>query len=85
MTEADTGIVTVREALNLALSDLMEEDERVFLLGEDIADPMGGSYKITAGLSGKFGSHRVINSPISETAIVGAGIGSALDGRRPIV
>ncbi|MCL6505799.1 MAG: hypothetical protein K6T59_02140, partial [Bryobacteraceae bacterium] len=63
----------------------MERDERVFLLGEDIADPFGGSYKVTLGLSSEFGVERVRNTPISEMAIVGSGIGAAIQGMRPIV
>lgn len=75
---------TMRDALNLALDEALESDPRVFLLGEDIADPMGGSYKITAGLSTKYGSDRVRNTPISEAGIVGSAIGAALVGLRPV-
>lgn len=75
---------TMREALQTALSDALEADDDVFLLGEDIADPMGGSYKITAGLSTRFGTERVRNTPIAEAAIVGAAIGASLVGKRPV-
>lgn len=75
---------TVRQALNLALRHALEEDKRVFLIGEDIADPMGGDYKITAGLSTDFGTERVRNTPIVEGGIVGAAIGAALAGMRPV-
>ena len=68
--------ITMREALRQALDEELTRDERVFLLGEDIADPMGGSYKITLGLSTKHGTERVRNTPISEQAIVGAGVGA---------
>jgi pyruvate dehydrogenase E1 component beta subunit len=74
----------MREALNLALDHALESDESVFLLGEDIADPMGGSYKVTAGLSTKHGVERVRNTPIAEAGLVGAAIGAALAGMRPV-
>jgi pyruvate dehydrogenase E1 component beta subunit len=77
--------MTMREALNLALEQALAKDARVFLLGEDIADASGGGVLgVTAGLSTKFGDDRVIDTPISEAAIVGAAIGAALDGRRPV-
>lgn len=77
--------VLMRDALREALDEEMARDERVFIMGEDIADPMGGSYKITLGLSTKYGTHRVRNTPISEIAIVGAGVGAAITGMRPVV
>ena len=61
----------------------MERDPSVFLLGEDIG-PYGGAFKVTAGLQEKFGEERVIDTPISEAAIVGAAIGAALMGMRPV-
>jgi len=73
-----------RAALQLAHRHAMEADPDVFVLGEDIADPMGGSYKITLGLSEAFGTDRVRNTPISEAGIVGAAVGAALAGKRPI-
>lgn len=79
-----TRTMTMREALNLSLVHALERDPRVFLIGEDIADPMGGSFKITDGLSTTFGANRVRNTPISEAAIVGAAVGAALAGQRPI-
>lgn len=81
-TEARQG--TFREALQLAHRHAMEMDPDVIVMGEDIADPMGGSYKITLGLSSEFGEERVRNTPISEAAIVGAALGAALNGKRPI-
>lgn len=75
---------TLREALQQAHVDAMTADDRVFVLGEDVADPMGGSYKITLGLSERFGTSRVRNTPISEAAVVGAAIGAAIVGKRPI-
>lgn len=81
----DERKMTMREALNLALDQALAKDERVFLLGEDIADASGGGILgVTAGLSGKYGDDRVIDTPISEAAIVGAAIGAALDGRLPV-
>ncbi|WP_033292190.1 alpha-ketoacid dehydrogenase subunit alpha/beta [Amycolatopsis jejuensis] len=71
-------------AVNDALAIALETDARVFLLGEDIADPAGGTFKITKGLSDRFGTHRVRATPISETAIVGAAIGAAMQGLRPV-
>ncbi|GGM97935.1 alpha-ketoacid dehydrogenase subunit beta [Streptomyces fuscichromogenes] len=77
--------MTMREALNLALEQALARDERVFLLGEDIADASGGGILgVTNGLSTKYGEDRVIDTPISEAAITGAAIGAALDGRRPV-
>ncbi|SON58526.1 2-oxoisovalerate dehydrogenase subunit beta [Mycobacterium simulans] len=74
--------MTMREALNLALDQALEADDRVFLLGEDIADP--GASGPTAGLSTKYGHDRVLDTPISEAAIVGAAIGAAIDGLLPV-
>jgi pyruvate/2-oxoglutarate/acetoin dehydrogenase E1 component len=74
--------MTMREALNLALDQALESDHRVFLLGEDIADP--GASGPTAGLSTKYGHDRVLDTPISEAAIVGAAIGAAIDGLLPV-
>ena len=70
----------VGEALDIALG----RDQRVVLLGEDIADPAGGVVKTTAGLSSKYGRDRVRPTPIAESAIVGAAIGAALAGMRPV-
>jgi len=76
--------ILYREALNEALREEMERDERVFVLGEDVADPFGGVYKVTVGLSDVFGTDRVRNTPLSEVAIMGATLGSALTGMRPV-
>jgi 2-oxoisovalerate dehydrogenase E1 component len=73
-----------RQSLNAALRALLRERAEVILLGEDLHDPYGGAFKVTAGLSTEFAG-RVISTPISEAGIVGAGIGLALAGRRPIV
>src|ERR1700734_651306 len=74
--------MSMREALNLALDQALAADDRVFLLGEDIADP--GASGPTAGLSTKYGHDRVLDTPISEAAIVGAAIGAAIDGMLPV-
>jgi pyruvate dehydrogenase E1 component beta subunit len=76
--------VTVRDALNRALDDALARDERVLVLGEDVADPAGGVSGVTKGLSTKYGTERVLDTPISEAAIVGAAIGAALDGMLPV-
>jgi acetoin:2,6-dichlorophenolindophenol oxidoreductase subunit beta len=76
--------LTYREAVRDALGSAMRKDEDVFIMGEDIAE-MGGSMAVTQGLLEEFGPERVRNTPISEMAIVGAGIGAAMAGMRPIV
>ena len=76
--------LTYREAVRDALATAMRTDEDVFIMGEDIAE-MGGSMGVTQGLLGEFGPERVRNTPISEMAIVGAGIGAAMQGMRPVV
>lgn len=74
---------TYIEALREALWEEMEADERVFLLGEDIAT-YGGAFKLTAGFVERFGAERVVDTPIAEAGIVGAAIGAALMGLRPV-
>jgi acetoin:2,6-dichlorophenolindophenol oxidoreductase subunit beta len=76
--------LTYREAVRDALSRAMREDEDVFIMGEDIAE-MGGSMGVTQGMLAEFGAERVRNTPISEIAIVGTGIGAAMQGMRPVV
>ena len=76
--------LSYREAVRDALSRAMREDDDVFIMGEDIAE-MGGSMGVTHGMLAEFGPERVRNSPISEMAIVGAGIGAAMQGMRPVV
>ncbi len=76
--------LTYREAVRDALATAMRQDESVFIMGEDIAE-MGGSMGVTQGLLDEFGPERVRNTPISEMAIVGAGIGAAIAGMRPVV
>ena len=74
--------VTYREAINRALADELAEDDDVFVLGEDIA-AAGGVFKTTQGLLERFGSRRVLDTPISEQAIIGTAIGAAVHGLRP--
>jgi pyruvate dehydrogenase E1 component beta subunit len=76
--------ITYREAVRDGLVAAMRADEDVFIMGEDIAE-MGGSMAVTQGLLEEFGPERVRNTPISEMAIVGAGIGAAMAGMRPVV
>lgn len=76
-------VITYIDAITEALDQEMARDERVFLIGEDIG-LYGGVFKATKGLQKKYGEYRVIDSPISENLIVGAGVGSALAGMRPV-
>jgi acetoin:2,6-dichlorophenolindophenol oxidoreductase subunit beta len=76
--------LSYREAVRDALSRAMREDDRVFIMGEDIAE-MGGSMGVTQGMLDEFGPERVRNTPISEIALAGAGIGAAMQGMRPVV
>jgi pyruvate/2-oxoglutarate/acetoin dehydrogenase E1 component len=76
--------ISYREAVRDAMSQAMRRDDDVFIMGEDIAE-MGGSMGVTQGMLEEFGPDRVRNTPISEMAIVGAGVGAAIAGMRPIV
>lgn len=76
--------VTYLEAIREAQAHVLEKDERVFIYGQDIAGKFGGAFKATKGLAEKFPG-RVLNTPISEDAMVGTAIGAALEGMRPIV
>ena len=76
--------LTYREAVRDALSQAMRDDDRIFIMGEDIAE-MGGSMGVTSGMLAEFGAERVRNTPISEIAIVGAGIGAAIQGMLPVI
>ena len=87
------AIMTIRDAINLTIMEEMERDENVIALGEDIVGGMGteggpeaigGIWGATGGLYAKFGADRVIDTPISESAIVGTAAGAALTGKRPI-
>lgn len=71
-------------ALNTTFKELMQYDEKIYFIGEDVCDPYGGAFKISQGLSDLF-PDRVLNTPISEGALVGLGNGLALEGYRPII
>ncbi|MFP4686776.1 MAG: pyruvate dehydrogenase complex E1 component subunit beta [bacterium] len=73
-----------REALGLAISEEMERDENVFLIGEEV-DEYNGAYKVSRGLGEKFSDLRVVDTPISEAGFAGLGIGAAMAGLRPVV
>jgi 2-oxoisovalerate dehydrogenase E1 component beta subunit len=76
--------ITYLEAIRAALADSLADDRRVFLLGEDIGG-FGGAFGVTKGLLDEFGEHRVLDTPISEEGFVGAAIGAAWMGERPVV
>ncbi len=76
--------LTIREALNQAMAEEMERDDRVFLIGEEVAE-YDGAYKVSQGLLKRFGPKRVIDTPISETGFAGLAVGAAMYGLRPIV
>ena len=77
------ALLTYLEAIRLAMLEEMERDERVFVIGEDVGI-YGGAFRATQGFLEKFGETRVVDTPISETAIVGAAIGASLMGLRPV-
>lgn len=77
-------LIDMRQALNQAIDEEMQRDERVFILGEEVAE-YNGAYKVTKGLLDKWGPKRVIDTPISENGFAGLGIGAAMTGLRPIV
>lgn len=72
-------------AIRRTLKEEMEKNDKLFLLGEDIADPFGGIHNVTKGLTNVFGKERVINAPISEIVIAGAGVGAAISGMLPVI
>jgi pyruvate/2-oxoglutarate/acetoin dehydrogenase E1 component len=76
--------ITYREAVREAIREALRKDDRVFLMGEDVG-AYGGCYAVTKGLLQEFGPERIRDTPLSESAFVGAGIGAALGGMRPIV
>lgn len=79
-----TKEMTVREALNEAMSEEMEANPKVFVLGEEVAQ-YNGAYKVTKGLLDRFGEKRVIDTPITESGFAGLAVGAALAGLHPIV
>lgn len=78
------AVMTFREALNQAMDEEMARDERVFLLGEEVAE-YHGAYKVSKGLLAKYGPLRVLDTPITELGFTGLGVGAAMAGLRPIV
>ncbi len=76
--------ITYLKAINEALHEEMRRDENVFVMGEDVAE-LGGAFKVTEGLLDAFGPERVIDTPIAEALIVGAGVGAAMLGMRPVL
>jgi 2-oxoisovalerate dehydrogenase E1 component len=77
--------VVMVDAINHALSEEIEKNDKIYLFGEDVADAKGGVFTATKGLSTKFGFDRVFNSPLAEASIVGVATGMALAGLKPIV
>jgi len=78
------ALVEYREALGQAIAEEMERDERVFLMGEEVAE-YNGAYKVSKGLLARFGARRVIDTPISELGFTGVGVGAAMNGLKPII
>jgi pyruvate dehydrogenase E1 component beta subunit len=78
------ALMTYRDALRQAIDEEMDRDQRVFLMGEEVAE-YEGAYKVSQGLLGKYGPQRVIDTPITEESFTGVGIGAAMLGLRPIV
>ena len=78
------AVMTYREALNLALREEMQRDERVFVIGEEVG-LYEGAYKVTQGLLKDFGPKRIVDTPIAESGFTGIGIGAAMVGLRPVV
>lgn len=77
-------VLTYREALRAGIEQVLADDERVFLMGEDVGR-YGGCYGVSKGLFERFGEHRIIDTPLCESGFVGVGIGAALGGMRPII
>lgn len=84
MPDGNARIITFAQAINEALAEEMRRDERVFIIGEDIAEA-GTPFKVLSGLVQEFGTDRVIDSPISEPGITGLAVGAAMTGMRPVV
>jgi pyruvate/2-oxoglutarate/acetoin dehydrogenase E1 component len=76
-------VITYLEAVRNALADALRDDERVFLLGEDIG-AFGGAFKVTDGFVEEFGAERCIDTPLAESAIIGTAVGAAVEGLRPV-
>jgi pyruvate dehydrogenase E1 component beta subunit len=78
-------VMCFREALNAAHREEMDRDPNVFLFGEDLRDPWGGTFRVTQGLSTDYGDERVLNTPISENGLLDVALGCAITGLRPVV
>src|SRR5213082_3020503 len=78
------AVLTMRDALNLALKEELARDSSVFLMGEEVAEYQG-AYKVTRGLLDAFGPKRVIDTPITELGFAGLGVGAAMAGLRSII
>lgn len=78
------AVLQYREALNAAMTEEMDRDDRVFLMGEEVAE-YNGAYKVSQGMLDRFGSRRVVDTPISEAGFAGLGVGAAMVGLRPII
>jgi pyruvate dehydrogenase E1 component beta subunit len=78
------AVLTYRDALNQALREEMSRDDRVFLMGEEVAE-YDGAYKVSRGLLKEFGPLRVVDTPIAELSFAGIGVGAAMVGLRPII
>src|SRR5215813_9055994 len=79
-----TADITMAQALNAALRDALDADDRVVIFGEDVG-PLGGVFRITDGLAAKFGEDRCFDTPLAEAGIVGFAVGMAMGGYRPVV
>src|SRR4051812_7533949 len=77
-------IIAYREALREAMTEEMRKDERIFVIGEEVAE-YNGAYKVTQGMLDEFGAKRVIDTPIAELGFAGIAVGAAMNGLRPIV
>src|SRR5215213_8213627 len=76
--------IAFREALREALNEEMRRDERVFLMGEEVAE-YNGAYKVSQGMLDEFGPRRVVDTPIAELGFAGIGVGAAMNGLRPVI
>src|SRR5438067_3014704 len=78
------AVVTYRDALTQALREELQRDDRVFLMGEEVAQ-YNGAYKVSKGLLDEFGPMRIVDTPITELGFAGVGVGAAMVGLRPVV
>ena len=76
--------MTVRDAINSAMSEEIERDEKVFLMGEEVAQ-YNGAYKVSKGMYDRYGGDRIVDTPITEAGFAGIGVGAGLAGLRPII